>query len=189
MLGEDPATYAPVAKQHLLGEDPATYAPAAKPAAAPKELVFSKAAAKEHLLGEDPATYAPQPSKPLLGADPATWTPKEPLLGQDPKTWGPNVRKLQLGLMGGVSDADINSKEVMLAAKACVQWMLRATNSLDPPTFKRVVSASKQVVAGIKYILEIEMTDGSHHVFEIVDQPWVDESSRYTVASHTPKRV
>jgi len=124
---------------------------------------------KTHLLGEDPATYAPKPH----------------LLGEDSATWGPAKRSM--GMVGGVSPADVNDKTIIDAAKACTQWMVRSSNSLTPPTFSRLVSATQQVVAGINYHLEIEMSDGSTHAFDVHDTPWLDASARYEVTKHTPK--
>ncbi|KAG2327704.1 hypothetical protein Bca4012_036723 [Brassica carinata] len=50
-------------------------------------------------------------------------------------------------------------------------------NVLSPLKFSRVVSAQKQVVAGIKYYLRIEVTqpDGRSRMFDsvIVIQPWL----------------
>lgn len=39
-----------------------------------------------------------------------------------------------------------------------------------------------QVVAGIKYILELELSDGSHHRVSVVDQAWMNP--RYSMVSH-----
>lgn len=50
-------------------------------------------------------------------------------------------------------------------------------NVLSPLKFRRVVSAQKQIVAGTKYYLRIEVTqpDGTSRMFDsvIVIQPWL----------------
>jgi len=87
-------------------------------------------------------------------------------------------RNLQF-VAGGARDADLDSPEIIAAAKQATVMVLRSSNSLTPPTLKRVVSAKTQVVAGIKYTLELEMSDNSRHRVELVDQPWMDE--RYSM--------
>lgn len=94
-------------------------------------------------------------------------------------------RKLQLGgrtLAGGQVEASIESPEVAAAAKQALVFMMRASNSLTPPNLSKIISAQTQVVAGIKYTLELELSDGSHHRVAIVDQAWMNP--RYSLVEH-----
>ena len=94
-------------------------------------------------------------------------------------------RSLQLGgrtLAGGVHETSVESPEVAGAAKHALAELMRSSNSLTPPTLVRVVSAQTQVVAGIKYILELELSDGSHHRVSVVDQAWMHP--RYSMVNH-----
>lgn len=87
------------------------------------------------------------------------------------------------GLLGGERDANLDSEEILSAAKAGLTEAFKASNSLSaPPTLKKVLSASQQVVAGIKYSLEVQMSDGSRHRLEVLDQAWM--SPRYTLLRH-----
>ena len=61
--------------------------------------------------------------------------------------------------------------------------IMRESNALTPPTLSRIVSATTQVVAGIKYTLELELTDGSHHRVVLLDQAWM--TPRFSVLEHT----
>merc|ERR1719240_111346 len=75
-------------------------------------------------------------------------------------------RMLQFGtrtLVGGQHQADVTSPEITAAAKQGLVMILRESNSLSPPTLSRIVSATTQVVAGVKYTLELELSDGTHH--------------------------
>ena len=94
-------------------------------------------------------------------------------------------RKLQFGsrtLVGGHHQADLDSPEVLTAAKEGLVLILRESNSLTPPTLSRIVSATTQVVAGTKYSLELELSDGTHHKVVLLDQPWM--TPRYQVLEH-----
>ena len=93
-------------------------------------------------------------------------------------------RQLQLGgrvMAGGSSAADIDAPEVSAAAKFAVKTMMERSNSLTPATLARVVSATQQVVAGMKYTLDMIMSDGSEHHVVIIDQAWM--TPRYTLLS------
>ena len=96
-------------------------------------------------------------------------------------------RKLQFGgaghVVGGQHQADIESPEVAAAAKHGLVMILRESNSLTPPTLKRIVSATSQVVAGIKYTLELELSDATRHRVTVVDQAWMNP--RYNILEHT----
>jgi len=92
------------------------------------------------------------------------------------------ARELQF-VAGGTRDVDdLDSDEIVAAAKQAMLMVTRMSNSLTPPTLKRIVSAQSQVVAGMKYTLTLEMTDGSRHRVVLVDQPWQKE--RYSMVSH-----
>lgn len=89
------------------------------------------------------------------------------------------------GVPGGISKADVD-EAILGAARFCVDSMNAQSNSLTPPTMSRVVSATKQVVAGIKYRIKVEMSDGHQHEFDIVEQAWMTPrynllASRYNV--------
>ena len=82
-------------------------------------------------------------------------------------------------LAGGHHDTDVDSPEVKAAAKWAVTELQRRSNSLDVMTVSRIVSAQQQVVAGIKYTLDMIFSDGAEHRIQVVDQPWM--SPRYTM--------
>merc|ERR1719421_2700738 len=157
MLGQDGHGQAP---QHLLGADGhGQYNP-------------------QHMLGQDGHGQAPQH---LLGADGHGQYNPPHMLGQDGHGQAPpGSRKL---LVGGHSEADVESAEVKLAAKAGFARILAMTNSLTPPSLVRIVSATKQVVAGMKYTLVLELSDGSAHRVVVLDQAWKEQ--RHTVLEHT----
>jgi len=91
-------------------------------------------------------------------------------------------RQLQFGgVAGGVSDASLDSPELLAAAKFGVKMMMERSNSLTPATLSRVISAQQQVVAGIKYTIVLAMSDGSQHRLQILDQAWM--TPRYTMMS------
>lgn len=83
-------------------------------------------------------------------------------------------------LAGGIRNAEVD-EDVLAAASYFIESMNRASNSLTPATLGRVVSVKKQVVAGIKYHIVVEMSDGHQHEFEIVDQAWM--TPRYSIVS------
>jgi len=85
-------------------------------------------------------------------------------------------------LAGGVQQTALDKPEIVAAAKQAVALVSRSSNSLTPPTLKRIVSATSQVVAGIKYVLTLEMTDGSQHHVELVDTPWL--TPRWSLVKH-----
>lgn len=107
-----------------------------------------------------------------------------PPVEHDSKGTEENRRQLQFGSMvGGQHQADVASAEVVAAAKHGMVTIMRESNALTPPTLSRIVSATTQVVAGIKYTLELELTDGSHHRVVLLDQAWM--TPRFSVLEHT----
>ena len=91
-------------------------------------------------------------------------------------------RRLAGALVGGVADVAVEAPEVLEAAKFGFGRVASMMNSLTPPTLSRVAKASKQVVAGIKYDLELELSDGSHHRVVVVDAPW--QTPRFSLVTH-----
>lgn len=86
------------------------------------------------------------------------------------------------GMPGGSSAIALDDEGLLSAAKFSMGRIAADSNSLTPPTLSRIVSASKQVVAGIKYTIEVELSDATHRRVEIVDTPWM--TPRYNVISH-----
>ncbi|KAJ0240253.1 Cysteine proteinase inhibitor 2 [Hirschfeldia incana] len=103
----------------------------------------------------------------------------------------PSAKSTVLGGKSDVGNVGINM-EIQELGRYCVkQFNLKEmseqsnaasiarpdTNVLSPLKFKRVVSAQKQVVAGTKYYLRIEVIqpDGTSRMFDsvIVIQPWL----------------
>ncbi len=59
-------------------------------------------------------------------------------------------------VVGGKRPADVNEEGVLAAATAAVKHIDTASNSVYSTALLRVVSATKQVVAGLKYSLVLE---------------------------------
>ena len=79
---------------------------------------------------------------------------------------------------GGVTRAEVD-EAMTAAANFCVTDMNSASNALTPPTMVKIVEATKQVVAGIKYHLKVEMSDGHQHEFDVLEQAWM--TPRYQI--------
>jgi hypothetical protein len=88
----------------------------------------------------------------------------------------------RLAMAGASSGIAIDSPEVKEAAMFAFQQLSMQMNSLTPPTFSKVLKASKQVVAGMKYDLEIELSDASKHHVVVVDTPWL--TPRFSLVTH-----
>eukprot|EP00325_Prymnesiales_sp_UTEX-LB-985_P022108 CAMPEP_0174724526 /NCGR_PEP_ID=MMETSP1094-20130205/43492_1 /TAXON_ID=156173 /ORGANISM="Chrysochromulina brevifilum, Strain UTEX LB 985" /LENGTH=287 /DNA_ID=CAMNT_0015925755 /DNA_START=24 /DNA_END=887 /DNA_ORIENTATION=+ len=98
----------------------------------------------------------------------------------------PEARKLGF-IAGGNRDIDLNDQGVVAAAKFAETHIQSMSNSLTKPALSKVVSAQKQVVAGIKYTLGLRMSDGHVHRISIVDTPWRTE--RYKVDLFEPNAL
>ena len=85
-------------------------------------------------------------------------------------------------LVGGSSDADLESEALGAAAKWAHSAIMSSSNAIHPPAIKRIVSATHQVVAGTKWNIVLETVDGAQHRIELVDAPWL--TPRYTLIKH-----
>ena len=97
-----------------------------------------------------------------------------------------NIRNKR-GIVGGVTPMDINEDKVKELAKLTVSTFSERSNESDAPKVFRMLSASKQVVAGIKYKLNFEIgftectedsktcTGLQRCVVSIVEQPWLNK--------------
>uniref|UniRef100_A0A7S2G949 Cystatin domain-containing protein n=1 Tax=Florenciella parvula TaxID=236787 RepID=A0A7S2G949_9STRA len=85
------------------------------------------------------------------------------------------------GMAGGLSNIDINDSRVQEAAELAVDrydsegGRLAARKCLGGKCFK-VVSAQKQVVSGVKYVLDVQIQEPGGECelvhAEIIDQSW-----------------
>ena len=128
-------------------------------------------------------------SPPFVEATIASWlsTNAESIYGETAEQYTNffNAGRRLVGgntVAGGASDIDIGSEEVQGAAMAAYIEISKQMNSLTPPTLAKIESASKQVVAGVKYDLVIALSNGSRHHIVIVDTPWL--TPRWSLMTH-----
>jgi hypothetical protein len=98
---------------------------------------------------------------------------------------GESKRKLQV--MGGSSEASVEDEEVIAAAKYATTYIQSRSNGFTVPALSRIVSARKQVVAGMAYTLGLRMDDGHIHRIQVVDTPWL--TPRYKVTLFEPNAL
>lgn len=107
-------------------------------------------------------------------------------------------------MAGGKSAVDVNDEMVIEAAEAAVAKLNEESNSLSLYGVHRVVSGTKQVVAGLKFDLTIEVKPSTNcykgndlgklctfndakvtsYDVSVVVQPWQDESNKFQVKIH-----
>jgi len=85
-------------------------------------------------------------------------------------------------LVGALTPAEVDD-EANAAAKFATGEIMKMSNELYPASLSKVISVKKQVVAGIKYVLVLEMTDGKQHRIAVVDQAWM--TPRYTIIANS----
>jgi hypothetical protein len=66
-------------------------------------------------------------------------------------------------MFGGHTPQDVQSEDIQRVARFAVNQLNAKSNSMNPLQLVRVLSATTQVVNGIKYNLELEISQGSQN--------------------------
>eukprot|EP01134_Creolimax_fragrantissima_P005523 CFRG5523T1 len=98
-----------------------------------------------------------------------SWEPLELALETEDSTNQSAVK-----ILGGLSTVDTNDDSVDSVFKYALSQYQLESNKETLPDDLAVVKASKQIVAGIKYILDAEsIKDESKYLIEVIEQPWM----------------
>jgi len=114
-------------------------------------------------------------------------TPRYKVVLFEPNALEAKEESRRLAKVGGSSDVALDDEGVVAAAKFATTYIQARSNGLTTPALSGIVSASKQVVAGIKYTLGLRMSDGHVHRIEVVDMPWL--TPRYKVVLFEPNAL
>ena len=81
-------------------------------------------------------------------------------------------------IVGGYNQVDVNDKSVKEMASFATTTVSKAVNSAKPFSVVRILSAKKQVVAGMNYDLQIELNDSKSNLIKchvvVYDQSWTN---------------
>jgi len=83
---------------------------------------------------------------------------------------------------GGIEACPLDDVDMLRAAKEGVRIVQASSNSLDVLSVVQILRATKQVVAGVKYTITLELSDSALHRIEIVDTPWL--TPRFSMLEH-----